>query len=171
MSKRKPAKPSKRPRTAKTAERVQRSKEAIDRSPKENDNLRSVAIAAIESPLKLHDDSRHEAPLVENGAGDLKDDLRQKMRDSDPKQGCGLAAPNMPAYQMKLLEIAQANMHFAFEFGLRLAAIRSPIDFFAVISEFTTRRVDMFGQHSKELAAYPFWRIEPSRELTALRAR
>jgi hypothetical protein len=36
----------------------------------------------------------------------------------------------MQAYQAKLLEIAQANGQFAFEFGLRLAAIRSPPVFF-----------------------------------------
>ncbi|SFM97705.1 Phasin protein [Bradyrhizobium sp. Rc3b] len=86
-------------------------------------------------------------------------------------KGFALATANMQAYQAKLLEIAQANVQFAFDFGLRLATIRSPTEFFPVIMEFTTRRVDMFGQHSKELAAYPFWRIEPLRELTALPGR
>ena len=76
----------------------------------------------------------------------------------------------MQAYQAKLFEIGKANVQFAFEFGLRLATIRSPIEFFAVIAEFTSRRIDMVGQHSKEIAAYPFWRIEASRELTALAA-
>ncbi|WP_249143630.1 phasin family protein [Bradyrhizobium liaoningense] len=75
---------------------------------------------------------------------------------------------NMQAYQAKLLEIAQANVQFAFDLGLRLGTIRSPAEFFAVITEFTHRRVDMFWHHSKELAAYPFLRIKPPRELTAL---
>ena len=75
----------------------------------------------------------------------------------------------MQAYQTKLLEIAQANMQFTFEFGQRLAAIRSPIEFFAVIAEFTSRRIDMVAKHS--MAAYPFWGTEVSRVLTALPAR
>jgi hypothetical protein len=33
------------------------------------------------------------------------------------------------AYQAKLLEMAQANMQFAFEFAQRLATIRSPVEF------------------------------------------
>jgi hypothetical protein len=169
MSKHKPATASKRARGQKIGARTQRSKQAIVRSPKDNLS-RSVAIGAIESPLKLHDDSSHQSSVVEK-AGVLQDELGQKMRDSDLKQGFALATANMQACQVKLLEIAQANVQFAFEFGLRLSAIRSPIDFFAVISEFTSRRVDMFGQHSKELAAYPFWRIEPPRKLTALLGR
>jgi hypothetical protein len=42
------------------------------------------------------------------------------------------AAANMQVYQAKLLEMAQANMQFAFEFGPRLATIRSPFEFFAL---------------------------------------
>ncbi|WP_244623505.1 MULTISPECIES: phasin family protein [Bradyrhizobium] len=93
------------------------------------------------------------------------------MTDSDPTKGFALATANMQAYQAKLLEIAEANAQFAFELGLRLATIRSPTEFFGVFTEFTSRRVDMFAQHSKELAAYPFWRIKPPRELTALPGR
>jgi len=170
MSKRKPATASKRARNPKKAARAQRSKQAIVRSPKDNFPP-SVAAVSIEPPLKLHDDSKQEAPIVENGVGALQDDLTRKMRDSNQTRGFALATANTQAYQAKLLEIAQANVQFAFEFGLRLATIRSATEFFAVIAEFTSRRVDMFGQHSRELAAYPFWRIEASREVTALPGR
>ncbi|MCP1762443.1 phasin family protein [Bradyrhizobium japonicum] len=170
MSKRKPATAPKRARNPKMAARAQRNKQNIVRSPKEN-LLRSVAAASIEPPPKLHDDPRHEVPIIESRVDALPDDLSQRMIDSDPMKGAALATANMQAYQAKLLEIAQANVQFAFDFGLRLAAIRSPAEFSAVITEFTRRRVDMFGQHSKELAAYPFWRIKPPRELTALPGR
>jgi hypothetical protein len=40
------------------------------------------------------------------------------------------------AYQAKLLEMAQGNMTFAFEFSQRLAAIRSPAEFLRVTTEF-----------------------------------
>lgn len=165
MSKRKPAPASKRARNPKMAARAQQNKQAIVRSPKEN-VLRSVAAAAIEPPLELHDDPGHEVPVMSR-VDALPDDLSQRMIDSDPMKGFALATANMQAYHAKLLEIAQANMQFAFDFGLRLATIRSPTEFFNVMTEFTSRRVDMFGQHSKELAAYPFWRIKPPRELTA----
>jgi hypothetical protein len=169
MSKRKLATASKRARKPNMAARAQRNKEDIVRSPKEN-FLRSVAAISIETPLKVHDDPKHEA-IIETRVDALPDDLSQRMRDSDPTKGLTLATSNMQAYQAKLLEMAQANVQFAFELGLRLAAIRSATEFIAVITEFTSRRIDMFGQHSKELAAYPFWRIEPPREFTALPGR
>jgi len=154
MSKRKPATAPKRARNPKMAARAQRNKQAIVRSPPE-----------------LHDDPNYEVPIIEPRVDALPDDLSQSMTDSDPTKGFALATANMQAYQAKLLEIAGANAQFAFEFGLRLATIRSPTEFFGVITEFTSRRVDMFGQQSKELAAYPFWRIKPPRELTALSER
>ncbi|MBB4262190.1 MULTISPECIES: phasin family protein [unclassified Bradyrhizobium] len=170
MSKRKPPPASKRAPNPKTAARAQRNKQAIVKSSKEN-GPRSVAATSIEPPLKLHNDPRPEVPVIESRVDALPDDLSRRMINSDPMKGFALATANMQAYQAKLLEIAQANVQFAFDFGLRLATIRSPTEFFPVIMEFTTRRVDMFGQHSKELAAYPFWRIEPLRELTALPGR
>jgi hypothetical protein len=72
------------------------------------------------------------------------------MSDTDAPKGFALATANMQAYQAKLLEIAQSNERFAFEFGLRLAAIKSPAEYFALITEFTSRRIDMFGQHAKK---------------------
>ena len=48
--------------------------------------------------------------------------------------------------------MAQANMTFAFEFSLRLATIRSPVEFPTIIAEFTTKRIAMFGKYTKEMA-------------------
>ena len=158
MSKRKPAKRARNPKMAARAQ----NKQAIVRSPKEN-VLRSDAASSVEPPLKLYDDPGHEVP-IKAPVDALPDDLSHRMIDSDPMKGFASATANVQAYQAKLLEIAQANMQFAFDFGLRLATLRSPTEFFKVITEFTSRRVDMFAQHSKELAAYPFWRIKPPRD-------
>jgi hypothetical protein len=64
MSKRKPAKASKRAPSPKIAARAQRNKQDIVRSAKD-ELLRSVAAGPIESPLELHDDSKQNAPIVE----------------------------------------------------------------------------------------------------------
>jgi hypothetical protein len=61
-----------------------------------------------------------------------------------PRQTCGLI-------QAKLLEMAQANMQFAFEFAQRLATVRSPVDILRVIEEFTSKRMAMFRRYSKEM--------------------
>ena len=61
--------------------------------------------------------------------------------------------------QAKLLEMAQANMTFAFEFSQRLATIRSPVEFFTVIAEFTCKRMAMFGKYSTEIAELSTKRI------------
>ena len=50
-------------------------------------------------------------------------------------------------YQAKLLEIAQANMRFAFEFVQRLATIRSPIEFPGVMAELTGKRIAILSKH------------------------
>ena len=62
------------------------------------------------------------------------------------------SSANVRAYQAKLLEIAQANMQFAFEFAQRLATIRSPLEIFSVLAEFTSKRIAMFLMYSKEMA-------------------
>jgi hypothetical protein len=169
MSKRKPATTSKRARGPKVAARAQRNKQAVVRSPKDSPQ-RSVAAGPTESPVKLHDDSKREAPIAESPAAALQDGSGEKIGNNNPKKGFDfpLATANVQAYQAKLLEIAQANMQFAFEFGPRLATIRSPFEFFALIAEFTSRRIDMLQKHSKEMAAYSFWRINTSREFTAM---
>jgi hypothetical protein len=76
------------------------------------------------------------------------------MTDNHSMKGTNfsLANANVRAYQAKLLEIAQANMQFAFEFAQRLATIRSPVEFPSVIAEFTSRQMTMFRKHSTEMA-------------------
>jgi hypothetical protein len=167
MSKRKPATTSKRARGPRIAARAQRNKQAVVRSPKDK-SQRYVTERSTESPARLHDDSKREAPIVESRAA-LQDGFGEKIRDNNPKKGLdfSLATANVQAYQAKFLEMAQANMQFAFEFGPRLATIRTPFEFFALIAEYTSRRIDMLQKHSKEMAAYSFWRINTSRELTA----
>ncbi|MEH2489638.1 phasin family protein [Bradyrhizobium sp. AZCC 2230] len=162
MSKSKLTTGSKRVRNPKKAAQAQQNKQDVVRSPKANLS-NSVAAASIESPLEH--DPKQDAPFIETRVDPLPADLSQRMTDSDPTKGLALATVNVQAYQAKLLEIAHANWQFAFEFGLRLAATRSPTEFFTVITEFTSRQIDMFGQHAKEMAAYPFWRIDASREL------
>ena len=160
MSKRKPATASKHARSPKIAAKAQRATQAIVRSPKVR--LRSVATGSAESSPKRHNDSKPMAPLVrpaaplaiENPVTALQEDFTQTMTDNSLSKGFDLfsATANVRAYQAKLLEMAQANMTFAFEFSQRLATIRSPVEFPTVIAEFTSKRIAMFGKYSKEMA-------------------
>ncbi|MGY3605622.1 MULTISPECIES: phasin family protein [unclassified Bradyrhizobium] len=156
MSNRKRAIASKPARGPRKAARAQRKKQAIVRSPK--DNLLHSDAAGSTEPPKLHDDSKQKALTVENRVATLQDAFHQTIRDKNPKEGfdLSLVTANLQAYQAKLLEMAQANMQFAFEFGQRLVTIRSPFEFFAVIAEFTSKQIDIFRKYSKEMAAYPF---------------
>ena len=153
MSKRKPATASKHSRSPKIAAKAQRAAQAIVRSPKDN-RLGSAGAGTTELPPKRPDDSQQEALLVENPVTASQDDYKQTITDSSSKNTTKLflATANVPAYQAKLVEMAQANMQFAFEFAQRLAAIRSPVDFPIVIAEFTSKRIAMFGKYSKEMA-------------------
>jgi hypothetical protein len=153
MSKRKPATASKHAHSPKIAAKAQRAAQAIVRSPKDR-RLRAVGAGPTESPPKRYSDAPQEAILVENPVTALQDDCKQTMTDNDSKKGTNFfsATANVPAYQAKLQEMAQANMQFAFEFAQRLAAIRSPVEFPSVIAEFTSKRIAMFRKHSTEMA-------------------
>jgi hypothetical protein len=167
MSKRNPATASKHAHSPKIAANAQRAAQAIIRSPKDS-RLRSVETGSTESLPKRHNASnqeaplvenpvtalQQEAPLVENPVTALQDDRKQTMTDNDSKKGFDFssATANVRAYQAKLLEMAQANMQFAFEFAQRLATIRSPVEFLGVNAEFTSKRIAMFRKHSKEMA-------------------
>jgi hypothetical protein len=167
MSKRTPATASKRTHSPKIAAKAQRAAQDIVRSPKDS-RLRSVGPDSTESLPKRHNDSKQEAPfvenpvtalqqeapLVENPVTALQDGCKQTMTDNDSKKGFDFssASANVRPYQAKLLEMAQANMQFAFEFAQRFATIRSPVEFLSVNAEFTSKRIAMFWKHSKEMA-------------------
>ena len=160
MSKRKPATASKHARNPKIATKAQRATQAIVRSPKVR--LRSVAADSAESSPKRRNNSKPVAPLaipvvplvIENPVTALQEDFKKTMTVNSWSKGFDLSSvtANVRAYQAKLLEMAQANMTFAFEFSQRLATIRSPLEFFNVIAEFTSKRIAMFGKSSKEMA-------------------
>ena len=171
MSKRKPTTASKHARSPKIAAKAQRATQAIVRSPKVR--LRSVAADSAESSPKRRNDSKPVAPLaipvaplaiavapppvaplvIENPVTALQEDFKKTMTVNSLSKGFDLssATANVRAYQAKLLEMAQANMTFAFEFSQRLAAIRSPLEFLNVIAEFTSKRIAMLGKYSKEM--------------------
>jgi hypothetical protein len=153
MSKRKPATASNHAHSPKIAAKAHRANQAIVRSPKHS-RLRSVAAGSTESPPERHNDSKQEAPLFEKPATALQDDCKQTMTDNDSKKGFEFssATENVRAYQAKLLEMAQANMQFPFEFAQRLATIRSPVEIPSVFAEFTSKRIAMFRKYSKEMA-------------------
>ena len=157
MSKRKPATKSKHSRGPKIAAQAHRVAQDVVRSPKDN-RLPSVGAASTESHPERHNEEEalvadpmtafHEAPLepattaIKNGP------------NNDPTKGSDFssATANVRVFQAKLLEVAQANMQFGFEFAQRLATIRSPVEFLSVTAEFTSKRSAMFLKHSKEIA-------------------
>jgi hypothetical protein len=175
MSKRSPATASKRARNPKTAARAQRVKPAVVRSAKLG--VERVAEASpAESPSRGHASSRRAdrrvgkpsatvqpAPRVEipaaafqaaarakNPAAALQDDRRPGMTTSASNKGFDFSAgaANLQVCQARLLDMALANMQFAFEFAQRLAMIKSPLDFFGITAEFTGKRIALFQKYA-----------------------
>ena len=143
MSKRKSATTTKHARNPKRA--AQRAKQTIVRSRKDS-GLLSGAAGSTELPSERHNVLKREAPLddpakavVGNPATVAQEHYKQMMRDVDLKQASSFSSTtaNVRTYQAKLLELTQANMQFALEFAAKLAAIRSPIDIFGLIVEFS----------------------------------
>jgi hypothetical protein len=152
MSKRKSS-TSKHARSPKVAAKAQLAAHAIIRSPKDS-RLHSARAGMSESPRKRPHDSQQEALLVDNPVTALQNDYKQTMTDSDSNNwtNFSLANASVRAYQAKLLEMAQANVQFAFEVAQKFATIRSPAEFPSAIAEFTSKRIAMFRQYSKEMA-------------------
>ena len=156
MSKRKPATKSKHNRGPKIAAKAQRMAHAVVRSPKDN-RQPLVGAASTESHSERHNEEEalagdpmtafHEARLEPVPA--IQDEP-----NNNPKKESDFssATANVRAFQAKLLEVAQANMQFGFEFAQRLATIKSPGEFLSVTAEFTSKRSAMFLKHSKEVA-------------------
>jgi hypothetical protein len=90
---------------------------------------------------------------IENPVTALQDDLSSSIPDNSSSKGFDIfsAATKLHAYQAKLLEMGQAHVKFAFEFSQRLAASRSPFEFPSVVAEFTSKRIAMLSQQTKEL--------------------
>jgi hypothetical protein len=166
MSKRKAVMASKHAHRPRIAAKAQRAAQAIVRSPK-NSVPRSVAAGSTEPPPKHHNESQQDALLiespellvednpellVENPETALQDHATPMTDNSNKGINFSLTNADVRAYQVKLLEMAQANMQFAFEFAQRLTTIRSPIEFPSVIAEFTSKRIAMFQKHSTEMA-------------------
>jgi len=152
MSNRKPATAAKRAHTSKkVAQKAQRAAQAVVRS---SIARRAPAADLTKSPPEPQSDADQEARLVDSPAMVIQDDSEQTMRVTESKTEpvFSSAMASTGAYQAKLLEMAQANMKLALEFAQRLAWIRSPFEFPSVIAEFTTKRIDMFRKHSKEMA-------------------
>jgi hypothetical protein len=86
------------------------------------------------------------------GASDT--DIKVAMPYSGPASAYATIGKTEAAYLNKLNSeggINGRNMKLALEFTQRLAAIRSPVEFFSVIAEFTTKRITLLGKHSIEM--------------------
>ena len=143
MSKRKPAKSSKRARSPAIATRAHGKKQTVVKSARDN-LLRSVAAGPIESPLEHPNVEKQEAPIAANPVQVGPSQMR--------RYDFASATGNMVAFQAKLLEMTQANMRFALDCSQKLATIRSPFQFVDVIVDFTKRRADMLVKQSTEMA-------------------
>ena len=156
MSKRKPATKSKHSRGPKIAAKAQRVAQAVVRSPKANRRLPAVGAASTESHPERHNEEEALVgdPMTVFHEARLEPTAIQDEPNNDPTKGSDFssATANVRAFQAKLLEVAQANMQFGFEFVQRLATIKSPVEFLSVTAEFTSKRSAMFLKHSKEIA-------------------
>lgn len=149
MSKRKTA--SKHARSPKIAAKAQRAAQAIVKSPKVA--RRSVSEAA-ELARKPHRDAKPETPLApETSGAAMEENVTHPMTDKSMSKQFDLssATANVRAYQAKLIEMTQTNMAVSFEFSQRLASVRSPVELFTVIAEFTGKRIALIGKYSKEM--------------------
>ena len=149
MSKRKTA--SKHARRPKIAAKAQRASQAIVKSPKV---ARRTVSEAAELAHKPHSDAKPAVPLaLKISRVATEENVTRAMTDKSMNTQFDLSwvPANVRAYQAKLIEMTQTNMAFSFEFSQRLASVRSPVELFTVIAEFTGKRIALLGKQSKEM--------------------
>jgi hypothetical protein len=112
----------------------------------ENPPAAFPAASVVENPAAALPAAR----IVANPPAAFQDAGKPAMTNNASNRGFDFssAAANVQAYQAKLLELALANMQFAFELAQRLATIRSPLDIFGVTAEFTSKRIALFRKYS-----------------------
>ena len=120
------AKPARR-----IAARAQTANRSVIRSPKPSRQRSLAANPLPELSPKGHIEPKQETPVV--------------------RFDFSSATATARACQAKLLELAQANMQFALEFGPRLASVRSPVELLRVLEELTKERIAMFRKYSNEM--------------------
>jgi hypothetical protein len=173
MSKRSPATASKRART-KTAAKAQRAKPVVLRSAKlavepaaeatpaksarssETRSKPADRVGAPSAPLQATPGVEIPAAAVraavraENPAAALHYDRKASAANIASTMAFDFlpAAPNLQACQARFVDMALANMQFAFEFAERVAAIRSPLDIFGITAEFTDKRIALLRKYA-----------------------
>jgi hypothetical protein len=173
MSKRSPTTASKRTGTPKTAAKAQRAKPAVVRSPKpgaervaratpskspsSGDNSPKRTDRVVDPSATLQAAPRVEvaaaasqAARAENPAAALHYERKASVTNGAAGKGFDFfaGAANLQAYQGGFLDMALANMQFAFDFAQRLATVRSPLDIFGVTAEFTGKRIALFQKYA-----------------------
>ena len=155
MSKRKPATKSKHSRGPKIAAKAHRVAQDVVRSPKFNP-LPSVGTASTDPERHNEEEARVGDPTtaLQQEAPFAPATASQDDRNTASIKGFDFssATANVRALQEKWLEVAQANMQFAFEFAQRLAMIRSPVEYLGLTAEFTSKRNALLLKHSQEIA-------------------
>jgi hypothetical protein len=116
----------------------------------ESQNDRDVTLAVERSTASAptHPSTEREVPVV-----DISEPSQRERRLSD-REANGFdafsAAAPIQAYQAKLFEIYSTNIQLAFEFAARLLTVASPVELFAVTSEFTSKGLTMFLKQSEQ---------------------
>ena len=112
----------------------------------ENPPAALQAAPVVENPAEALQAAR----IVENPPAAFQDARKPAMTNNASNRGFDFssATANLQAYQAGLLDMALANMQFAFELAQRLATIRSPLEIFGVTAEFTSKRIALFRKYS-----------------------
>jgi hypothetical protein len=73
--------------------------------------------------------------------------------ESAARETANAVKSTVEAYQAKLIDIAKENMQFAFDFGQALVAVKTPVEFADVTTQYSKRQFDMFQEQTRELMA------------------
>jgi hypothetical protein len=69
------------------------------------------------------------------------------------KNSYSIAIKGAQDYNNKVIEFAQSNTEGAFDFALKLSAVKSPSDFIELTTDHSRRQFEMLTEQGKELAA------------------
>jgi phasin len=96
--------------------------------------------------------------FVDNSAAVAKETLEKGKTAAEHSAGAveqsySVTAENIPAFSVKMIDVARANAEAGFDFARQLAAAKTPADIMELWTTHTRKQFEMLSDQTKELTA------------------
>jgi phasin len=119
--------------------------------------MNAMAAHAQNQGTKTPDGPQVLRDAVEKGTAQAKDTFQQMSAAAGQatnllQNSCSATLKGAQDYGAKVLEFANANINAAVEQGKKLSSVKSPMEFFALSSDYAQEQFEVLSRQTRELA-------------------